>query len=225
MSQVFTDKGNVVPVTVLETGPCRVLQVKTVRTDGYNAIQMGFGDRKKKRTTKPLLGHFEKAKATPKRFIREFRFPNGASGEQEVSNLKLGDEVKVDIFEGTWKVNLSGVTKGRGFAGMIKRWNKASGPKSHGSRNIRAPGSIGSDTRLTHIRPGKHMPGHYGVDWITVKNLEVVRIDKERNLLFIKGAVPGPNGGCVVIRKTNLVKPIPVKVKEKSKVHTRGQKK
>lgn len=225
MSQIFTDKGYVVPVTVLETGPCQVLQVKTVKTDGYNAVQVGFGNGKKKQTTKPLLGHLQKAKATPKRFIQEFRFPPGENGEKEVSNCKLGDAVKVDIFENTWKVNLRALTKGRGFAGMIKRWNKKSGPKTHGSRNVRRPGAIGADPRLTHIRPGKHMPGHYGVDWITVKNLEVVRIDKERNLLFIKGAAPGPNGGYVIINKTNLVKPAVVKVKEKSRVHSRGKKK
>lgn len=224
MTQLFTETGNVVPVTVLEMGPCPILQIKTEKTDGYNAFQVGFDDGKKKRTTKPMLGHFKKAGLEiPKRLVREFRLPAGESGIKEVEGLKLGAEIKVDIFEGTWKVNITGITKGRGFSGMIKRWNKHRGPVTHGGMNVRGIGSIGSDTRLTHVRPGKHMPGHYGHETVTVRNLEVARIDKGKNLLFVKGAVPGPNGGYVIVKKTNLVKPAPVKTTTKKKSDIRGR--
>ena len=223
MTQLFSQSGRVTPVTVLETGPCAVLQVKTLKTDGYNAVQVGFDEKKKKGTTKPLAGHFDKAKVTPKRLIKEFRLPFNETGEKEATNFKLGDSIKVDIFENTWKVNVTGTTKGRGFTGMVKRWNKKRGPASHGSMNVRGVGSIGSDTRLTHVRVGKHMPGHYGVETVTVKNLEIAQIDKNRNLLFVKGAVPGPNGAYVVINKTNLVKPLPPKPSKEVKKEPRKE--
>lgn len=229
MTQLFMDDGHVVPVTVLEAGPCYITQIKTTKTDGYNAVQMGFDDTKKKKNiSKALFTHFDKAKVKPCRYLKEIRLTADEAGEKVIAELKLGGQVKVDIFENTWKVNVLGVTKGRGFTGMVKRWNKHRGPETHGSRNVREIGATGSDTRLTHIRPGKHMPGHYGTDNRTVQYLEVVKVDKERNLLFIKGAVPGFNGGYVIIKKTDLVKPAPrldsKKKKGKSMVHSRGQK-
>lgn len=210
MTSVYTDGGIRTPVTILECGPCSVIQIKTTESDGYNAVQLGFADGKKNRATKPMLGVFKKASlTTSKRFIREIRLPDGPEGEKIASGLKPGDLVKVDIFEGVWKVIVSGITKGRGFTGMVKKWNKKRGPESHGSMNVRAPGSSATSSRLTHINPGKHMPGHYGTDRCTVRNLEVVKIDKPRHLLFVKGAVPGAVGGLVEVRKTNLVKPAP----------------
>jgi large subunit ribosomal protein L3 len=217
MTQIFGETGAITPVTVLECGPCPVLQVKTVDTDGYNAVQLGFGDGHKKNTSKPMLGHFKKANVEiPKRFVREIRLTSDENGKKIATELKIGDLVKVDIFEGTWKVDISGVTKGRGFSGMIKRWGKHRGPAGHGSMLVRGPGSLASDSRLTHIRVGKHMAGHYGVENVTTRHLELMKIDKERNLLFIKGSVPGATKGFVIVNKTTLVKPIP-KVSAKAK--------
>jgi large subunit ribosomal protein L3 len=211
MTQIFKEDGNLIPVTVLKTGPCTVLQIKTIKTDGYNAVQVGFENKKKQNTTKPLLGHIKKAQVTqPPRYIREFRLSGGPAGEKEAESFKLGDQITSDIFEGVYKVCVTGVTKGRGFSGVVRRWNKKRGPESHGSMLVRGPGSIGSDTRLTHIRPGRHMAGHYGVDKLTVDNLEVVKVDKNRNLLFVKGAVPGAKNGLITVYKTNLIKKIPV---------------
>lgn len=219
MTQIFKDDGNVVPVTVLKAGPCPVLQVKTVKTDGYNAVQVGFESKKKQNTTKAILGHLKRAGVTtPPRYISEFRLPDGVAGEKEAESFKLGDQITTDIFESVYKVCVTGVTKGRGFSGMVRRWNKKRGPESHGSMNVRQPGSVGSDTRLTHIRPNKHMPGHYGCDTVTVENLEVIKIDKNRNLLFVKGAVPGAKNALVTVYITKLVKKVPVvssKVKAK----------
>ncbi|MFA5795314.1 MAG: 50S ribosomal protein L3 [Candidatus Brocadiia bacterium] len=222
MTQVFREDGNIVPVTVLEAGPCPILQVKTAKNDGYNALQIGFDAKRKKNSNKALMGHFKKAGlADPSRYIREFRFPNGQVGQKEVEAYKIGDQVKVDIFEGAYKVTVTGISKGRGFMGMIVKWNKHRGPESHGSMQMRAPGSIGSDTRLTHIRPGKHMPGHYGVDTITVENLEVVKIDKDRNLMYVRGAVPGANNGLIEVYKTDIIKKVPVVTKSKKAAEQR----
>ncbi|MFH1228203.1 MAG: 50S ribosomal protein L3 [Planctomycetota bacterium] len=222
MTQIFGENGNIVPVTVLEAGPCPILQVKTAKSDGYNALQIGFDTKRKKNSTKALMGHFKKAGVNvPVRYIREFRLPNGESGQKEIETYKIGDQVKVDIFEGDYKVTVTGISKGRGFMGMVVKWNKHRGPESHGSMQMRAPGSIGSDTRLTHIRPGKHMPGHYGVDTITVENLELVRIDKNRNLMYVKGAVPGANNGLIEVYKTALVKKVPVVTKSKKVIEQR----
>lgn len=218
MTQIFREDGNVVPVTVLEAGPCPVLQLKTAKKDGYNAVQLGFETKKKHNVPKALMGHIKKAGVTaPTRYIQEFRLPDGEAGQKEVESYKVGDQVKVDIFEGAYKVTVTGTSKGRGFMGMVVRWNKHRGPESHGSMLMRAPGSIGSDTRLTHIRLGKHMPGHEGVDTITVENLEVVRVDKDRNLLFVRGAVPGANNGLITVLKTALVKKVPPVIKSKGK--------
>jgi large subunit ribosomal protein L3 len=218
MTQIFREDGRVEPVTVLQAGPCYVTQIKTKKTDGYNAVQISFDDtRKKQNTPKPLLTHFEKAGVKPCRYVKELRLGLGDEIDKGLAAMKLGDPVKVDILENVWKVNISGVTKGHGFAGMVKRHNKKRGPESHGSMNVRGPGAIGSDTRLTHIRPGKTMPGHYGVDKQTMMHLEVIKIDKEKNLLFVKGAVPGHKQGYVIVKKTSLVKPVVV-------VETKGKK-
>ncbi|MBI5778325.1 MAG: 50S ribosomal protein L3 [Planctomycetes bacterium] len=227
MTQVFKEDGNVVPVTVLKAGPCPVLQVKTIKTDGYNAVQVGFDAKKKQNTTKAILGHLKHSKVeTPPRFIREFRLANGPAGEKEAESFKPGDEVKVDIFEGVYKVCVTGTTRGRGFTGMVRRWNKKRGPESHGSMNMRGPGGLSGDSRLTHIRPNRHMCGHYGVETVTVDNLEVVRVDKNRNLLFVYGAVPGHKNGFVTIYKTNLVKKAPVvSGKAKKKIEPKTAKK
>ncbi|MDI6732849.1 MAG: 50S ribosomal protein L3 [Planctomycetota bacterium] len=223
MTQVFREDGNAVPVTVLQAGPCPVLQIKTVKTDGYNAVQVGFDSRKKQNTSKAILGHLKHSGGVnPPRYIREFRLPDGEAGLTEASAFKPGDEVKVDIFEGVYKVSVTGVTKGRGFSGMVRRWNKHRGPESHGGMLVRGPGSVASDTRLTHIRPNKHMPGHYGCESVSVENLEVIKIDKNRNLLFVKGAVPGHKDGLVTIYKTGLVKKIQVvSAKAKKKTESR----
>jgi large subunit ribosomal protein L3 len=211
MTQIFKDDGTLVPVTVLETGPCTVLQIKTIKTDGYNAVQVGFDTKKKQNTNRPILGHIKRAQiTTPPRYIREFRLSDGELGKKEAESFKLGDQITSDIFEDVYKVCITGITKGRGFSGMVRRWNKKRGPESHGSMLVRGPGSVGSDTRLTHIRPNKHMPGHYGVDKLTIENLEVIKVDKNKNLVFVKGSVPGAKSGLVTIYKTNLIKKIPV---------------
>jgi len=211
MTQVFSEDGRSVPVTVLQTGPCTILQVKTSKTDGYNAVQVGFGERKKQNTTKAILGHLKKSGvATPPRYISEFRLSDGSTGEKEAEAFKAGEQIKVDVFEGVYKVCITGTTKGRGFMGVVRRWNKKRGPEGHGSMLVRGPGSIGSDTRLTHIRPNRHMAGHYGCETVTVENLEVIKVDKNRDLLFIKGAVPGAKNGLLTIYKTDLVKKVHV---------------
>ncbi|MEK7309330.1 MAG: 50S ribosomal protein L3 [Planctomycetota bacterium] len=224
MTQIFKEDGNVVPVTVLKAGPCPVLQVKTVKTDGYNAVQVGFDAKKKQNTTKAILGHLKNSKVeTPPRYIREFRLADGPTGEKEAESFKPGDEIKVDIFEGVYKVCVTGVTRGRGFSGMVRRWNKKRGPESHGSMNVRGPGGLSGDSRLTHIRPNRHMCGHYGVENVTVDNLEVVKVDINRDLLFVCGAVPGHKNGFVTIYKTNLTKKAPVvSGKAKKKVEPRA---
>lgn len=227
MTQIFREDGNVVPVTVLQVGPCPVLQIKTIKTDGYNAVQVGFDSKKKRNTTKAVLGHLKSSKIEfSPRYIREFRLADGPAGEKEAESFKPGDEINVSIFEGVYKVCVTGVTKGRGFSGMVRRWNKKRGPESHGSMNVRGPGGLSSDSRLTHIRPNRHMAGHYGCERVTVDNLEVIRVDKNRNLLLVRGAVPGHNNGFVTVYKTDLVKKVPVltgkaKKKAEAKAHAK----
>ena len=224
MTQVFNEAGNVVPVTVLKAGPCPVLQVKTLKTDGYNAVQVGFDTKKKKNTTKAILGHLKHSKVeTPPRQIKEFRLADGPAGEKEAESFKPGDQIKVDIFEGVYKVSVTGTSIGRGFTGMVKRWNKKRGPESHGSMNVREPGGLSGDSRLTHIRPNRHMPGHYGCENLTVENLEVIKVDINRDLLFVRGAVPGHKNAFVTIYKTKLVKKVPpVSDKAKKKADIRA---
>ena len=194
MTQIFDEKGKVVPVTVVEAGPCVVSQLKTVETDGYNAVQMGFGDIKPKHVTKPLQGHFKKADVAPKRILKEFRFDDCAAYE-------LGQIIKADVFETGDKVDVTGKSKGKGYAGVIKRWNFSRLKESHGTGpNARHGGSMGACSSPSRVWKGKKMAGHLGAEKVTVQNLAVVKIDAEDNLIAIKGAIPGANGGYVVIK-------------------------
>lgn len=195
MTQVFRKDGQVVPVTVLKAGPCVVVQRKTPTVDGYDAIQLGFVEfAKASKTTKPMAGHFKKAGADGVKFIKEVKL-NGGSGD-----LKAGDRVLVDQFKEADKVDVIGISKGRGFASLIKRHNFRGGPESHGSMFHRAPGSIGASSFPSRVFPGMRMAGQMGNAQVTVRNLEIVEIDTEDNILMVKGAVPGPNGGYVVVR-------------------------
>ena len=193
MTQVWDENDNVVPVTVIQAGPCTVSQVKTETTDGYNAVQIGFGDIKAKHVNKPMAGHFAKAGVEPTRFLREVRV---ADGEEH----KVGDTVTVADFAETAKVDVIGTSKGKGFQGRIKRWNQRRGPMSHGSHIQRHPGSIGQCAYPARVIKGVHMAGHMGNARVTIKNLSVVRVDAEQNLMLIKGAVPGGKNALVAIR-------------------------
>lgn len=193
MTQVWDEEDNVVPVTVIQAGPCVVSQVKSEATDGYDAVQIGFGDIKASRVNKPMKGHFAKAGVEPMRYLREVRVDNAA-------DHKVGDVVSVADFEGVKNVDVTSTSKGKGFQGTIKRWNFACGPITHGSRNQRRPGSIGQCAYPARVRKGLHMAGHMGHERVTVKNLKLVRIDPEQNLMLVKGAVPGPKNALVQIR-------------------------
>ncbi len=200
MSQVYTDEGRIVPVTVIEAGPCRVLQVKATGKDGYDAVQLGFGQRKRSRATRPMLGHCQKAKSEPARVLREVSLPDAGAPE-------LGDVLTVSVFGEVPEVDITGITKGRGFAGVMKRWGFGGGPASHGcSKRHRSPGSIGcAATPDKAVVKGKKMPGHMGCRRRTVRNMHVVGVDEERSLLLVKGSVPGPNGGIVTIRESKVL--------------------
>ncbi|ABY94043.1 50S ribosomal protein L3 [Thermoanaerobacter brockii subsp. lactiethylicus] len=193
MTQIFDEKGEVIPVTVIEAGPCVVVQKKTVETDGYNAIQVGFGDVKEKRLTKPLIGHFKKAGVPFKRYLREFRL-------DDISGYEVGSEIKVDIFKPGDRVDVTGISKGKGFAGVVKRYGANRGPMSHGSKYHRRVGSMGATTDPGRTFKGKIMPGHMGHERVTIQNLEVVKVDPELNLLLVKGSVPGPKGSLLIIK-------------------------
>lgn len=193
MTQVFDEDDNVVPVTVVQAGPCKISQVKTKATDGYDAVQIGFGDIKAKRVNKPMAGHFKKAGVEPCRYLREVRT---VAGEEH----NVGDVVSVADFSEVKSVDVTGTSKGKGFQGTIKRWNFACGPMAHGSRNQREPGSIGQCAYPARVRKGLHMCGHMGDEQVTVKNLKLVRIDAEQNLMLIRGAVPGGKNALVSIR-------------------------
>ncbi len=193
MTRQWDESGRSVPVTVIEAGPCVVTQVKTTSSDGYDAVQLGFGAAKPKNTPLPRQGHCRKAGADALRVLREFTL-------EGAPDVKLGDHVDVSCLEGVQMVDVTGTTKGRGFAGTIKRWNFQRGPAGHGSKNIREPGSIGMHTKPGRVLKGKKLPGHYGAKRETKKNLTVVRIDRERNLLLVKGSVPGSKNGIVFIR-------------------------
>ncbi|ASW42154.1 50S ribosomal protein L3 [Clostridium isatidis] len=197
MTQIFDANGKVVPVTVVEAGPCVVVQKKTVEKDGYDAIQVGFGDVREKLVNKPKKGHYAKAGVSLKRKLKEFRL-------EDCSAYEVGQEIKVDIFEVGEKVDVSGVSKGKGFQGVIKRWNANRGPMSHGSKFHRAVGSMGASSDPSRTFKNKQMPGHMGAVNTTVQNLEVVKVIADKNLILIKGGIPGPNKGTVVIR--NAVK-------------------
>ena len=197
MTQIFTEDGRLIPVTVIEAGPCPVVQKKTVEKDGYEAIQVGFDayapNRAEKLVNKPLKGHFAKAEVAPTRKLRELRL-------EDCSAYNVGDDVKVDVFAAGDKIDVTGTSKGHGFTGVIQRWNQHTGPMAHGSKYHRGVGSMGANSTPSRVFKNKHMSGHYGVDRVTVQNLSVVRVDTERNLLLVRGNVPGPNGGTLVIR-------------------------
>ncbi len=192
MTQVFNDAGKLVPVTVVQCDPNVVLQKKTVETDGYDAVKVGFKDKREALVSKPLKGQFAKANATPKRYIKEI-------AGKELSNFEVGQEIKVNIFNEGEAVDVTGTSKGKGFQGVIKRHNQSRGPMSHGSHYHRLPGSMGS-IDPNHVRPGKNLPGHMGFETVTIQNLEIVKVDVHGNLLLVKGNVPGPRKGLVVIK-------------------------
>ena len=200
MTQIFTEEGQVVPVTVIESGNNVVIQSKTVESDGYNAVQLGFGEIKEKHLTKPLKGRFDKAGVEPVKYIREMRLA-------APSEYKVGDKIGVDIFEAGQLVDVTGVSKGKGFAGTVKRHGFARGPMGHGSKSHREPGSTGAmiSGHGGRVLKGKKLPGHMGHERVTVQRLTLVKVDADRNLLLIKGAVPGPKKGLLIIKET--VKP------------------
>lgn len=197
MTQIFLQDGRLVPVTVVEAGPCPVTQVKTVQSDGYEAVQVGFGElaeqRAKKLKNKPELGHFKKAGVEPTRVLREFRL-------DDISSIEVGQKLTVESFAAGDRVDVSGVSKGHGYSGVVQRWNQHTGPMKHGSKYHRGVGSMSANSDPSRVFKNKHMPGQYGHENVTVLNLEVVRVDAERNLLLIRGALPGANGATLVIR-------------------------
>lgn len=193
MTQIFDEKGIVIPVTVIEAGPCIISQIKNIETDGYNAIQLGYGDVKEKHINKPEQGHFKKANLAFKKHLREFRVDS-------VENIKVGDEVKVDVFEAGDKIDVQGTTKGKGFQGVIKRHGQHRGPMGHGSMYHRRPGSMGSTSTPGRVFKGKKLPGHMGVQTVTIQNLDVVKVDLDKNALLVKGSVPGNKGAILKIK-------------------------
>jgi large subunit ribosomal protein L3 len=196
MTQIFAPDGTMTPVTVIKAGPCVVVQRKTVSTDGYEAVQLGLvEERAPKRINKPMKGHFEKAGIPPTRILREFRLDDGAAG------INVGDKVLVDQFSENDIVDVVGTSKGRGFAGFVKRHGFAGGRASHGSMFHRAPGSIGASAFPSRVIKGTRMAGHMGVERNTIKNLRIIKVNTEENILLVKGSVPGPNGAYVLIRK------------------------
>ena len=195
MTQIFDESGALVPVTVLQAGPCVVTQVKTVENDGYEAVQVGFGDIREKLVNKPQKGLFEKAGVSVKRYIREFRFENTA-------DYKVADEIKADIFAAGDKVDATAISKGKGFQGAIKRHGQSRGPMAHGSKYHRHAGSNGTSSDPSRVFKGKKMPGHMGHVKVTTQNIEVVRVDAEKNLILVKGAVPGPKKSLVTLKET-----------------------
>ena len=197
MTQVFTEDGQLIPVSVIQAGPCQVVQKKTEEVDGYTAVQVGYEDKKERRANKPEKGHFQKANVPVKKYLKEFKLDNAAE-------LNVGDELTVEHFADGDVLDVTGTSKGHGFAGTIKRWGTHRGPMTHGSHYHRGPGSLGACSDPSRVFKGKKMPGHYGVVKVTIQNLDLVKIDKERNLLLVKGSIPGPKGGLVVVR--NAVK-------------------
>lgn len=195
MTQVFDETGRVIPVTVIEAGPCVVAQVKNTETDGYNAVQLGFQDTKESKLNKPEVGHFTKSKLALKKELREFRVDS-------VEGVNVGDELKADVFAVGDRVDIQGTTKGKGFQGVIKRHGQSRGPMAHGSMYHRRPGSMGSTTTPGRVQKGKNLPGHMGVETVTIQNLEVVKVELDKNVLLVKGSVPGANGAILKIKQS-----------------------
>ena len=193
MTQIFTPEGKVIPVTVVEAGPCPVVQIKTVEKDGYAALKLGFDEVSEKRINKPELGQFKKAGVKPQKVLREFRL-------SDLSAYEVGKEVKADTFKEGDKVDVAGVSKGHGFSGVIKRWNQRRLKETHGVGPVhREVGSMGANSTPSRVFKQKHMPGQYGHEKVTVQNLEIVKVDAARNALLIKGAIPGPKGSIVTV--------------------------
>ena len=193
MTQIFDENGKVVPVTVVEAGPCTVVQKKTVESDGYVAVQLGYGDISAKKVSKPAKGHFDKADVAPKRTLREFRL-------DDISAMNVGDILKADVFAVGDRIDVVGTSKGKGYAGAIKRWNQHRLRESHGTGPVaRHAGSMGSCSTPSRVFKGKRLPGHLGAERVTIQNLKVVKVDAEINLIAIKGAIPGPKGSVVCI--------------------------
>lgn len=196
MTQIFNENGLSIPVTVIQAGPCPVVQKKTIENDGYKSLKLGFGDVPEKRLNKPEKGSFAKIKIPSRKYLREFR-------TDETDKYEVGQEIKVsDMFKDGDRIDVSGISKGKGFQGTIKRYGQSGGAETHGSMYHRRVGSMGSNTSPARVFKGKRLPGHMGVDKITVQNLDVVKVDSEKNLLLVKGAVPGPKGGLLVIKET-----------------------
>lgn len=193
MTQIFDESGKVIPVTVIEAGPCVVAQVKTQDTDGYTAIQLGYGDIKEKKLNKPMKGHFTKVNVTPKKHLREFRVDS-------VEEVKVGDELKADVFAAGDKIDIQGTSKGKGFQGVIKRHGQSRGPMGHGSMYHRRPGSMGSTSTPGRVFKGKRLPGHMGRVTVTIQNLDVVRVDLDKNVILVKGSVPGAKGAILKVK-------------------------
>lgn len=195
MTQIFDEQGKVIPVTAIEVGPCTVMQIKTVEQDGYQAVQLGFGDVKESKLTKPELGKFKKNKLQPKKYLREVRLDS-------IEGIKVGDELKADVFAVGDKVDIQGTSKGKGFQGVIKRWGQSRGPMGHGSMYYRRPGSMGPTSTPGRVLPGKRLPGHMGVETVTVQNLEVVKVDLDKNVILVKGSVPGAKKSILKIKSS-----------------------
>ena len=192
MTQIFDETGKVIPVTVIEAGPCTVAQVKTVETDGYDAVQIGFVDVKESKLTKPEAGHFAKAKLSPKKHLREFRLTD--------ASYNVGDEIKADVFAAGEMVDIQGKTKGKGFQGVIKRHGQHRGPMGHGSMYHRRPGSMGPTSTPGRVFKCKKLPGHMGSQTVTIQNLEVIKVDLDKNVILVKGSVPGAKGAILKIK-------------------------
>ena len=194
MTQIFDENGYVIPVTVIEAGPCTVAQVKSVETDGYEAVQLGFGEVKANKVIKPRAGHFKKANVEPKKHLREFRL-------EEIS-YNVGDELKADVFAAGESVDITGTTKGKGFQGVIKRHGQSRGPMGHGSMYHRRPGSMGPTSTPGRVFKGKKLPGHMGVTTVTIQNLEIVNVDLDKNVILVKGSVPGAKGAILKLKSS-----------------------
>ena len=195
MTQIFDENGRIVPVTAIEVGPCTVTQIKTVEQDGYTAVQLGYGDVKESKLNKPELGKFKKSNIAPKKYLKEVRLDS-------IEGIKVGDELKADVFAEGDKVDIQGTSKGKGFQGVIKRWGQHRGPMGHGSMYHRRPGSMGPTSTPGRVFPGKHLPGHMGDVTVTVQNLEVVKVDLDKNVILVKGSVPGAKGAILRVKSS-----------------------
>ena len=193
MTQIFDENGTVIPVTVIEAGPCVVAQVKTLENDGYEAVQLGFGEVKEKHLNKPVKGHFAKANVTAKKHLREFRLDS-------IEGIKVGDELKADVFAAGEKIDVQGTSKGKGFQGVIKRHGQHRGPMGHGSMYHRRPGSMGATSTPGRVFKGKKLPGHMGNVTVTIQNLDIVKVDMDKNVILVKGSVPGAKGSILKIK-------------------------